>query len=339
MALDPLSEYKPSFLMLTSTTLASSTMGIFAIPLTVTSVGFFIDNMDDIIVNIIGATVGAFLGLLAAYLIYLIQTRATARIDAFAALERKKEHLRYLAGILEDVVTYGENQVKEIEDFTAKMKLDPTDIHQLAFIASESISRLSQADNESTFHAYNTIFATEAEHEKDYKRMLSQTDVLTARLSSVKQSFKHYMDALYKHRLRFKSLVDTSSNEADLLWQEIKADVPRALRFAQQDPTAITELNRLVSTFDTLSKQGKPLEAYYNEYIIPLKEWLHTYRQLLPQRGINLQVLLRDASVVHTDLKNESDNFLQAFDTEKLNEPLKKVKTLYEKLSRGAAKA
>jgi hypothetical protein len=339
MSLDPLSEYKPSFLMLTLTALAASTMGVFAIPLTVTSASFFTKNMDDIVINIIGATVGAFLGLLAAYLIYLVQTRATARIDASAALERKKEHLRYLAGILEDVVTYGKNQVKEIEDFTAKMKLEPTVIHQLAFIASESISRLSQADNESTFHAYNTIFATEAEREKDYKRMLSQTDVLTALLSSVKQSFKHYMDALYKHQLRFKSLVDTSSNEADLLWHEIKADVPRTLRFAQQEPAAIKELNRLVRTYDTLSKQGKLLEAYHNEYVVPLKEWLHTYRQLLPQRGINLQVLLRDTSVVYTDLKNESDNFLQAFDTKKLNEPLQKVASLYEKLSRGAAES
>jgi hypothetical protein len=314
----------------------STPFGFCIIPMLQVFASLWQEKSQDLQVNFIGALVGAFFGFIGAYLLYRLEIRNTARQEADAIKERHKEHIRYFSGILDDVVRYGNLQSSQVGDFVDRIKAQPAIIHRLGIVASDSIGRLNRADNESTFRAYNAVFAAEADREAQYKKLLSATDFLTYQLGEIKQQFHHYRDALYRHQRRFKELAGKSANEASWLLREAQRDPTLLVRPNGATPIALKELSDLLHTYNQLSDTGKPLPDYVPAFVNPLKQWLSRNDAWLPERGVNLRLCLRDTSEVFTDLVNESHNFLKGFGLDNLAGALQKVSELSEKLKQSS---
>ncbi|MDU0372239.1 hypothetical protein ACFST9_13690 [Hymenobacter monticola] len=303
------------------------------------TISFFTENATDIKVNVLGAALGAFLGLVAAYYVYKLQVWASNRSEKEAARRKHQEHLSYFAGVLQDVLTYATAQADALDKFVSEIAAAPTTIQRLGLVVSGSVGRLNRADSEATFHAYNALFADNAEHEKNYKRMLSLTDSLTARVGAVRDSFERYRDSAYQRHLRFKEQVQKSSNDVAALLDEY--DASRTERIIKRaDPTAqiiaeaeLGKLNDLLLDYGKLNARVVPLELYMEQYVRPLKEWLSENNRFLTPKGKNLRELLKDASVVFTDLKKDALDFQAAFASGDIRKTIKALSESRDALS------
>lgn len=291
-------------------------------------------NSGNLFVAFCGTFLGAFLSFGIARWIQSEQLKKDADIKKNNLRTRQKEHLSYLSGVLADIITYGQAQLAEVERFIAKIEAEPTIFHPLGLIASESISRLSRADSEETFHAYNAIFSGHPERDKIYNSLLSKTDLLTMALGQVRQSFDNYRTAVYKNQLRIKELVEKSANENAKLLRFLKEGRPKNLGFADGTEPFDT-LNKLQGKFGSLSDGEEPLVGYIDSFVVPLVQCLSQYDRELPEQGVELRMLLRDTRVAFTDLKKGGLDFLRAFEPKKLRDPLDAVAELKKKLDQG----
>lgn len=295
---------------------------------------FINQHLGEIAVNAIGAYLG-FVGAAIIYVIQVVNDRAKGQRDT---LEKHKEHLRYFAGVLKEVVEYANNQASTLDDIVVAIQAQPSVIHQLPLVTSGSIDRLNRADNEAAFHAYNTLFASNAQREKDYQYILSQADYLAAQLSRVKQSFINYRDNLYKRQLKLKELIQTIADETAFLLKESKESVP-TYTFNRYAPKAIGDLNNILLDYVSLNSRLVLFEEYFENFIRPLKLWLHANEDYIPlqhnmhQRSENLVRLTKGASVALTDLNANSLQFVSAFEASLLREPSKRLENLLKTLN------
>ena len=289
---------------------------------------FFKANIKDFTVN----TVGAFLGFLGAYIVYRLQVIDNAEKEDLALLQRYREHLGYLTGIMADVLIYARNQSEALDELVVAIEKSPSEIQQLKFVASDSIGRLNRADNESAFHAYRKIFAEDPQRENTYRDLFTQMDMLTASLGVVKETFGHYRDGAYQRQLRLKELVQRIANETAMLLREIRMR-PQAADFDSLALLENNKLNDILLVYVGLNARLVPFEIYFENFIEPLKYWLNDNNALLPQRGLELVMLAKDASVILTDLKYNTTVFIPAFDSQKIRVPLANLTALLERIN------
>jgi hypothetical protein len=298
------------------------------------SPGFIIKHIAEIVVN----AIGAYLGFIGAAIIYMIQVDTDRAKTQRETIEKHKEHLRYFAGVLAEVVEYAKNQAGALDAIGVAIQKEPSVIHQLGFVASGAIDRLNRADNEAAFHAYGTLFASNAQREKDYQYILSQADFLSAQLIRIKQSFVDYRDSLYKRQLKLKELIQTIADETAFLLKESKEIAPTAA-FGKYAPNALDELNSILLEYVDLNSRIVPFEEYFDKFVRPLKLWLINNENYIPlkhsmyQRSQNLLRLTKGASVTFTDLTSNSLQFVHSFDASLLREPSKRIENLLKSLN------
>ena len=296
---------------------------------------FIIINGKDIGVN----AIGAYLGFLGAAAIYIIQLGNETSKSKRETIEKHKEHLRYFAGVMGEVIKHAKAQAKALDEIKEAIEKEPSTIHQLGFVASDSIGRLNRADSEATFHAYNILLVADSMHESNYRTILSHTDSLTAQLGNLKQTFGHYRDNMYSRQLKLKDLLQNIADETSFLLRDIRQPGPYAA-FAKYAPNAVAELNSLLLDYVELNASIVPFEMYFDKFIQPLKHWLSTYDSVLPlsgsapERALNLVRMNKGASVTFSDLKSNATDFIKAFDSQKLIVPASKLEKFHEGLTK-----
>jgi hypothetical protein len=296
--------------------------------------GFINSHLPEIGVNAIGAYVG-FLGAIVIYLFQVRDTIETAKRDTH---NRHKEHLRYFAGVLDDVVIYAKKQSESLDEVCESIRLQPSIVHQLAFVASDSVGRLNRADNEAVYHVYNELFVADNMREQNYRAIWAQTDLLVANLGDVKQKFNRYVEAVYNRQLKLKELIQHIADETAFLLKDVRQNGPAAA-FSKYAPNSLSELNDILVRYVELNAHVVPFETYFKDFIDPLKIWLHDNDNFLPingavkDRATNLVRLTKGASFNLTDLRSNSIDFLQAFDSQRIIIPSSNLEAFLNNLN------
>jgi hypothetical protein len=292
------------------------------------------DKFEDLLVAFFGAAFGGFLGIGAALYVYQRQTEDTIAAEQQAIQQRRIDHIRWLSGILLQVINYATNQATEMEALVAEMVKEPSEVHQLGIIANSSIERLTRADNEATFHAYNTIFADDPDRDKHYGELLGITDFLAASVAQVHKSFQGYLKNLYERQLRIKSMLEQAANDLATLKLSMDFGGPNVHEF---NTPFYKKTNQGLLVYTSLVVRLRPMKELVADFVNPMLQVLVDNPHFPGANDLTMK--LKDINVAFTDLKRESEHSQQAFNPNKLREPAGRVETVRSRLENGIRSA
>jgi hypothetical protein len=210
------------------------------------------------------------------------------------------------------------------------MQQEPSEVHQLGIIANSSIERLTRADNEATFHAYNSVFPVDPEKEKHYGELLGTTDFLATQMAAVLKSFQGYLKNLYERQLKIKGMIEQSAN--DLATLKLSMD-GTGLNAGLHGTPFYIQVNQALLDYTSLIVKLSPMKVIVANFVNPLLQLLVANRQVPGSNDLTTK--LKNINVAFTDLQRESQHSQQAFDPEKLRKPARKLETVRERLENG----
>jgi len=302
---------------------------------------FFPEKLGDLVVAFFGASVGVFFGITYALHIYQKQVNdskeAEERVNHQTKLAKKRtlqqrriDHIRWLSGILKQVINYANNQADEMNLLAEEMQKEPSEVHQLGIIANSSIERLTRADNEATFHAYNTISPEDPERDKHYGELLGITDFLAAQISQVLKGFQGYLKNMYERQLRIKAMLEQAAN--DLATLKSSMDFGGQQAHATGSPFH-NDVNRLLLDYTSLIVRSRPMREIVTDFVNPLLKVLVAKPHFPGSNELTMK--LKDINIAFTDLKRESEHSIESFKPEKLKEPASRLSVVRDGLENG----
>lgn len=290
---------------------------------------FAADKGADLVVGILGTL----LGFVTAILLYLREVNDNKKEEELAAKQRHLDHMRWFSGILGQVIRYANMQADQLQLFVDRIKGEPAEHHHLAFIVSRSTERLVQANNESTFHAYSTVFGSNAEVQKEYLRLLGVTDYITVGTARVKEVFGHYTKGTYKRQLKLKKLIENSSNSLNNVISSLHDGGPNAHLLGS---ATHAELGALMNRYNWLIDHGRPTRQIIEEFIQPLKKVILAHQKVLDFGGMWVQ--LKNATVTFTDIERDSLGFLAVFSPSGLRDPAERLGKIHDAMQESIKK-
>lgn len=287
---------------------------------------FLHDKGADLIVTFIGTL----LGLLTALWLYKRQLADAQSKERTEELRRHLDHMRWFNGILGQVIDYADKQAEQLVLFTERIKERPGEHHQLAFIISRSTERLVRANNESTFHAYTTVFASNSDSRKKYLRLLAVTDYVTVEIARVRELFDHYTKSTYDRQLRLKALLEASSSKLSALLASMSEDGPNKALIGS---SLHTDLARIMTHYNSLIGHSSSQRQLIKVFVQPLKAAVLTYEHQLEFGDLRTQ--LKDSTIIFTDIERDSLSFLGSFSPSKLTEPADRLREVNASIEKG----
>lgn len=258
------------------------------------------------------------------------QVARTKEADLLAIRQRRIDHIKWLTGILQQVIDYATDQGAELDKLTAAIDADPSELHPLGIIASSSIQRLTRADNEATFHAYNTVFIDLPDKEKQYKDLLKYTDFLTAQIEDLLARYRRYQQSLYDRQLRLKFILEQSVNELSTLKNTMDFGGAQA-NYAGS--SFYNDVNNMLLLNRTLMARAAKFKQIQVELIRPLILILLSERQFPGADAISKK--LKDFNTGFTDLQHDSGNFKNGLNTKLLRAANDKLEGIRKRLEEG----
>lgn len=287
---------------------------------------FLHDKGPDLIVTFVGTLLGLWSGLW----LYRKQIADARNKEAKEGLERHLNHMRWFSGILKQVIHYSNTQAEQLEIFVARIKQEPSEHHQLAFVVSRSTERLVRANNESTFHAYITVFKGSPALDEEYLRLLAVTDYITVGMARVKEVFEHYTKGTYERQLKLKALLEASSNTLSTVLSSMHNGGTNA---ALLGSALHTDLGKLMNHYNELIDRGRPLREFVEGFAHPLKPLILAHEHQLSFGLLLFQ--LKDLTVIFTDIERDSISFLKVFSPNNLRDPAERLSAIHASMEEG----
>lgn len=290
-------------------------------------VKFGTDKWEDLIVT----TIGTLLGFGTAILLYLREVADTKKSEHIAQLQRHVEHVRWFSGILEQVVRYANQQAEQLDLFVKRIKQEPSEIHKLAMVVSRSTDRMMSANNEATYHAYNTVFAYQPNLKNEYLNFIAVTDFAAVVTAKVKKDYANYLKGNYRRQLELKKTLEDGANMLSSM--KLSMDKGGANGHLCGSELHISLNALLVDYSIRLIPLGCPMREIVETFIQPLKVLLLAHRH---QPGTNeLLAQLKNATILFTDIKNDSLSFLTSFAPDELRKPARRLHEIREAMEKG----
>jgi hypothetical protein len=291
-----------------------------------TTLSFFHDKWQDLLVTFIGTL----LGFWAAIWLYRKQITDARNKERKEGLQRHLDHMHWFSGILKQVIRYSNKQAEQLELFVDRIRKEPSEHHQLAFVVSRSTERLVRANNESTFHAYSTVFASSPESKDDYLRLLAATDYITVGMARIKEVYEQYIKATYKRQLKLKALLEVSSNTLSAVLASMHNGGPNQSFLGS---ALHTNLGQLMNHYNDLIDYSRPAREFIEGYVQPLKTVVLAHEHQLDFGDLRTQ--LKDSTVIFTDIERDSIGFLGPFLPSNLREPAERLNVIHASIEEG----
>lgn len=311
-------------------------------------------KIGDLEVAFFGASLGGFLGIGAALLVYQRQAvdarrkeqqdsekaRATeqraieqARQAEIQAVQRRRlEHIRWFSGLLEQVVKTANRQAENLDTFAKALEADPTVVHSLQLVASSANDRLARADNEATFHAFDMVFAADPNKNQAYRELLGQTDFIAISFRDIETRFERYRTDLRGRQQAIKYALEQSANLLANLEVSMRPGGPLGAYFRTGFHRDLKEIQQ---QYNELIATHQFVQVVFDKYVDPLKHLLLAEPHL---PGVSeLQVLLKNVSVAFTDYQNTSKGYQRSFTAEALRTPTLKLDALRQAIDQNLA--
>jgi hypothetical protein len=200
----------------------------------------------------------------------------------------------------------------------------------LAFVVSRSTERLVRANNESTFHAYSTVFASSPESQKDYLRLLAVTDYITVGMARIKEVFEHYTKGTYERQLKLKALIESCSNTLSAMLASMHNGGPNK---AFHGSALHTDLGRLMNHYNDLIDRKCPQREFIEGFVQPLKAVMLVHEHQLSFGDLRTQ--LKDATIIFSDIEGDSLGFLAVFSPSELRGPAERLNVVHTSIEEG----
>lgn len=293
------------------------------------------DKIGDLEVAFFGASLGGFLGIGAALLVYQRQATDTRnkelqatrdaqiaeqraivqaqQAEAQAIQRRRLEHISWFSGLLEQVVKAATRQANNLDEFEKAIGADPTVMHSLRLVASSANDRLARADNEATFHAFDMVFAADHNKNQAYRELLGETDFIAISFRDIETRFERYRSELSERQQGIKYALEQSANLLAILEVSMR---PGGAQQAYAQSGFRRELRDIQQLYNELITTHQFVQVVFDKYVDPLKHLLLAEPHI-PSVG-ELQVLLKNVSVAFTDYQNASRGYVRSFSAETL---------------------
>lgn len=284
---------------------------------------FATDKAADLVVGIIGTVIGFLLG----FVLYFREQTDAKLKEELDTQQRHIDQIRWLAGVLRQLVAYATQQVEEVEAFTQKIKEDPSTIHQLPTVASYAVQRLMSPDNAPTFHAYNTVFSSELDKEATYRDLIKKSDFVAAHTTFTLDRFQNYMASLYRKQLAIKELVQSATDELSTVGFHMK---PKG-ELSKFHKTELYDIlgNALLAYNVSPGYKNQSLRELTDNFTKPLQQLLGKQQHI---RFHELTLKFKRVNVVFSDLVSDAESFRRGFDQTEQKEAIKQLELIRQSL-------
>jgi type II secretory pathway pseudopilin PulG len=247
-----------------------------------------------------------------------------------AIQRRRLDHILWLISVLKQISNYAKDQAEEMDSFVQAIKREPSEVQQLARIASFATQRLSRPDNEPTFHAYYAVFADDPDKDKHYGELLATADYVIGKISLVLETFQRYLENLYNRQLSLKAMLEQFTNDLAIVHMMMS---PGGAHAKHKGSALEREINNWLLFHGTLIKKGTSIKESVNNYVKPVLIFLMANRHFPGFYSLIMQA--KNINVAFTDFLFESENFEKAFDSKEIRGVIDKLDTARGRLENG----
>jgi hypothetical protein len=247
--------------------------------------------------DLLTGSVGAFLGFLGAYLIFIKGLKSDKRREEDRLRAEKLDRLKYLSSLVASIIKIGETQAANFEEFASDIKTDPYKRRLLKSVTNNDLKRGSEKlDFEANYLAYISQFDSNKESVKDFKEIISSFDYIDAIYDDAIKVLEAKLQIVYNKKTHFASKFNESLNLAgNTLFLDGYKDDESLTSFINQILTDYYTNREIVEDFETpMKKFIEPLHKfltennylhypYLNQLFFQLKECMITYNSILLQ--------------------------------------------------------
>jgi hypothetical protein len=275
----------------------------------------------DLLINIVGAAVGA-----GATMLALILTFKNDRAkDEKRRLQLQHEKIKYLRSLVVNSIKEIQQQIAGLKAFAEDIEENPITLPLLPQSAQNDILRLVHRINqEDYFHAYLGQFSDTDEMVEEFRKIYGFLDFFDGIIKLIHEALRKSVDFDHNRKLALRKLIeDTQDEVAGLLVNP---------RFAEQNEMLDLVNSILIDYHD--NKTNKSDISYgHEQFVVPLKKELVKYRTLIPE-VIGILVDLRKATYIFTDIQMQNQFVAKDFETDhaSLVEHLETFERLTERL-------
>jgi hypothetical protein len=284
---------------------------------------FATDKAADLVVGIIGTVIGFLLG----FVLYFRELTDAKLKEELDTQQRHIDQIRWLAGVLRQLVAYATQQVEEVEVFAQKIKEDPSTIHQLPTIASYAVQRLMSPDNAPTFHAYNTVFSSDSDKETTYRDLIKKSDFVAAHTTFTLDKFQNYIASLYRKQLVIKELVQEATDDLSTIGflMKPKGELSKYYKTELYDTLG----NALIEYNISPGYKNQSLRELTDNFTKPLQQLLGQQQHI---RLLELTLKFKRVNVVFSDLVSDAESFRKGFDQTQQKDAIKQLELIRQNL-------
>ena len=188
---------------------------------------FLTSEKYSVIVNLVTTTIGAFLGLGVALLIFWL-TQRHQRINKRNSQKSKSYRtLMRLNALLKSAIKTTKKQAEAFKAHSEDLKNFPFDYHLPQLIASNDLKRLVVSDNIENFNSYLLFEGTNEQTRKDYKNIFNHVDYLENYLSDLISQNQKHVNFIYEDSKFIRDNLLSISFKMILLEKDIQFKNPQ----------------------------------------------------------------------------------------------------------------
>jgi len=274
---------------------------------------------SDLLVNFLGAFVGAVFGFISAYIIFRIQTNKTIRHEEEKFQKELHQHFRFMIELVEDSLSTAKEQTNKIKRYISLLQSDPFNIHEIELLLFTEVNRILKFESEYTYKSFLTHVPDNINKYNAYKNVFNCIDYLNKTYIQINDSYDKHCDRIYAKQLKFKVVVDDLANLIGLVLKNNDSTL---------NPDLDDFLDSMLTMYMDLSTKSKSIIDYEDKILHTLREKILKEYRNSPELEI-LLLKARQAGTILNDIEYESLGAVEF-----LNTIISKYSEVIDKLNR-----
>lgn len=236
------------------------------------------------IADLLVGTLSAFLGIVGAYLIYLVSVR-----------QIRKDRLKYIVSLIESIVPSALRQAEFCKEYAESIIKQPFGNLLLKLEANRDSKRLAdKVEQEGVYHAYLWKYKRNEKTYTEFQNLYAFIDYLDSVLDDMTKTNEKILNAIWRRKKEYK-IAFKKVSEMVLrlsLIEELKENQPELIEYS----------TKLLQEFNNLKIEGENLIPSFEIVIEPLRDYITLNGRLHP-KITELLFLLDDLYNVYSGIK------------------------------------